>query len=226
MAAWTGDGKRIAWGRGGVGADVGQEIRWQPWDGGDSAETLAGADRRLRSLSFPASRKFFVSAGPGGVWVTGTERPSAPRPIANLSLTVGQPQPAVSPDGQWLAYRSAQSGASEVYVTAVAGGGRHQVSENGGVEPVWSRDGRTLFYRAPGRLMAATISATPEFVVSRRDTLFADVYLRGVEQTNYDVAANGSEFLMVRRGPDQQRVVVVLGWLDELRERMAQAAGQ
>ena len=113
---------------------------------------------------------------------------------------------------------------NEVYVTAVAGGGRHQVSENGGVEPVWSPDGRTLFYRAPGRFMAATIDATPEFTVLRRDTLFADVYLRGVEQANYDVAASGSEFLMVRRGPDQQRIVIVLGWLDELRERMTQAA--
>jgi hypothetical protein len=74
--------------------------------------------------------------------------------------------------------------------------------------------------------MSATISTTPEFAVLRRDTLFADVYLRGVEQTHYDVAANGSEFLMVRRGPDQQRVVVVLGWLDELRERMQQAAAR
>ncbi len=219
-AAWTGDGKRIAW----VFADVGQEIRWQPWDGRDSAQTLVAAEKRLRTVGFPAGGKFFVSAGPSGIWVTGTEKGSTSRLIANPLPSVGQPQPAVSPDGRWLAYRSIQSGVSEVYVTSVAGGGRHQVSENGGVEPVWSRDGRTLFYRAPGRFMSASISTTPEFAVSRRDTLFADVYLRAVEQTNYDVTANGSEFLMVRRGPDQQRVVVVLGWFDELRERMAQTA--
>jgi hypothetical protein len=116
-----------------------------------------------------------------------------------------------------------ESGVSEVYVSSVQGGGRHQVSENGGVEPVWSVDGRTLFYRAPGRLMAATISTSPEFVVLRRDALFADAYLRGVERPSYDVAPNGNEFVMVRRAPDQQRVIIVLGWLDELSERMQQA---
>jgi hypothetical protein len=116
-----------------------------------------------------------------------------------------------------------ESGVSEVYVSSVQGGGRHQVSENGGVEPVWSVDGRTLFYRAPGRLMAAAISTSPEFVVLRRDVLFADAYLRGVERPSYDVAPNGNEFVMVRRAPDQQRVIIVLGWLDELSERMQQA---
>jgi eukaryotic-like serine/threonine-protein kinase len=224
-AAWTGDGKRIAWGRGSAGPEGGQEIRWQPWDGSDSAETLAAANKRFRTVDFPASGKLFVSEGPSGVWVTDTDRSSTARLIAIPSIG-GQPQPAVSPDGRWLAYRSIQSGVGEVYVTSLSGGGRYQVSENGGVEPAWSADGRTLFYRAPGRFMAASISTTSEFSVLRRDSLFADVYLRGVGQTNYDVVANGSEFLMVRRGLDQQRIVIVLGWLDELRERMSQAAAR
>ncbi len=219
-AAWTGDGKRVAW-----VYNVGQEIRSQPWDGSGSPEALAGADKSFRTVGFPATGKgtFFVSAGPGGIWVMEPERMLPPRRISNLTLGVGQPQPAVSPDGRWIAYRSTQSGVSEVYVSSMAGGGRYQVSENGGVEPVWSTDGRTLFYRAPGRLMSASISTTPQFAVLRRDTLFADVYLRGVEHTNYDVVASGSEFLMVRRGPDQQRNVIAFGWLDELRERMQQA---
>lgn len=98
VVAWTGDGKRIAWGRGGVGTDVGQEIRWQSWDGSDSAQTLAAADKRLRSLSFPATGKFFVSAGPGGIWVTATEKPSTSHLIEHPFVSVGQPHPAVSPD--------------------------------------------------------------------------------------------------------------------------------
>ncbi|MGH7710784.1 MAG: hypothetical protein ACREOG_05845, partial [Gemmatimonadaceae bacterium] len=216
IPTWTGDGKRIAW-----VWDVNKELRWQPWDGSGASERLSGVGKNFRTVDFPTSGRFFVSAGQFGVWLTETRRDSASRLIADVG---GQSQPAVSPDGRWLAFRSIQSGVSEVYVTSIEGGGRHQVSESGGVEPVWSADGRTLFYRAPGRLMAATISTTSGFVVLRREMLFADAYLRGVERTAYDVAANGNEFLMVRRGPDQQRVVIVLGWLDELRERMTQAA--
>jgi hypothetical protein len=109
-----------------------------------------------------------------------------------------------------------------VYVTPIYGDGRHQVSLNGGSEPAWSQDGTTLFYRSPTHLMAATIRTEPEFAVVRRDTLFPDVFVRGVERTHYDVFGNG-DLLLVRRALDQQRAVVVLGWLDELRERMRQA---
>ena len=105
-------------------------------------------------------------------------------------------------------------------------GGRHQVSTNGGSEPAWSADGRSLFYRAGGRFIAASVATEPGFAVLRRDTLFRDVYLEGVERTNYDVTPDGKEFLLVRRGEDQQRAVLVFGWLDELRERMAQEGGK
>ncbi|HJU73903.1 MAG TPA: protein kinase [Gemmatimonadaceae bacterium] len=212
---WTGDGRRIAW-----LVDTNREIRWQPWDGSGSPEVLGGIGKGFRAVDFPAAGKFFVTAANSGVWATGMHGDSASRLIVAVG---GQSQPAISPDGRWLAYRSIQSGVSEVYVTSLAGGGRHQVSENGGVEPVWSSDGRTLFYRAPGRVMAATIRTAPEFVIQRRDALFADDYLRGVEHTAYDVLGSGNEFVMMRRGPEQQRVVIVLGWADELRERMAQA---
>ncbi len=214
-ATWTRDGRRIAW-----VWDINQEIRWQPWDGSASYERLAGTGKDFRSVGFSAAERFFVASGPGGVWLTEMQRVSAPRLIARAT---GLPQPAVSPDGRWLAYRSIEAGVSEVYVTSVEGGGRHQVSENGGAEPVWSPDGGTLFYRAPGRFMAATISTSPEVVVLRREMLFADAYLRGVERPSYDVARNGNEFVLVRRGLEQQRIVFVLGWLDELRERMAAA---
>ncbi|MGQ0643706.1 MAG: protein kinase domain-containing protein [Gemmatimonadaceae bacterium] len=217
-AAWTGDGRRVGW-----VVDVNREIRWQPWDGSGSPEVLGGLGKSFRTVDFPRRGKFFVSAAGDGVWATNMEGDATPRHIAAVG---GQSQPAVSPDGRRIAYRATQSGVSEVYVTSVAGGGRHQVSEDGGVQPVWGADARTLFYRAPGRFMAATISATPEFIVQRREVLFPDVYMRGVERTAYDVSDDGQKFVMIRRGNDQQRVVIVLGWLDELRERMQQAAAR
>jgi Tol biopolymer transport system component len=56
-------------------------------------------------------------------------------------------QPALSPDGKWLAYRSAESGLPQVYIAPFpTGNGKWQVSTNGGVFPRWRRDGRELFY--------------------------------------------------------------------------------
>ena len=219
--SWTPDGRHIAWL---FSDDRRRQIRRQAWDGSGTPETLVGPEKDFRSVAFSARSSLFTSANAEGLWITDAGRPSPPRLVVNL--TGREYQPEISADGKWLAYRSAAAGRSEVYVTSVTSGGRHQVSTNGGSEPAWSADGRSLFYRAGGRFIAASVATEPGFAVMRRDTLFRDVYLEGVERTNYDVTPDGKEFLLVRRGGDQQRAVVVFGWLDELRERMAQAAGK
>ena len=82
--------------------------------------------------------------------------------------------PRVSPDGRWVAFITNESGRDEVVVQPFPGpGGRVQVSTGGASEPVWSRDGRRLFYRGDGRLMAAVLSAG---AVMSRDTLFTDTF--------------------------------------------------
>src|SRR6185436_1844153 len=53
----------------------------------------------------------------------------------------------VSPDGRLLAYTSDRSGRGEVWVQPLGGGAPARVSSNGGARPVWTRDGRELFYR-------------------------------------------------------------------------------
>ena len=136
----------------------------------------------------------------------------------------------VSPDGRWLAYESNESGAIELYVRAIPGlGGLHQVSSGGGNEPVWGPSGHELFFRARGRLIVATLATAPEFTVVRRDTLFVDQYAqrdraRTPGSANYDVSPEGKHFVMVQAAGTGEPPIVVLGWLDELRERMALAA--
>ena len=67
--------------------------------------------------------------------------------------------PALSPDGRWLAYASDESGQPEVYVQPFPSmQGRTQVSAGGGLEPVWSRNGRELYYRGKGKIMAVGVS--------------------------------------------------------------------
>jgi dipeptidyl aminopeptidase/acylaminoacyl peptidase len=77
------------------------------------------------------------------------------RDSATTRPFVGDPryryfQPALSPDGRWLAYWSDESGTNEVYVRPFpdASSGRWQVSRNGGSAPRWGQGGRELLYLA------------------------------------------------------------------------------
>jgi eukaryotic-like serine/threonine-protein kinase len=111
-------------------------------------------------------------------------------------------EPALSPDGQWLAYVSDETGRPEVYVQAFPNAGaRYPVSANRGREPVWSRDGRQLFYRAAGRMMRVTVPVGESFSASIPVPLFEDRFLStmGDTHTNYDVTPDGTRFLMVER---------------------------
>jgi Tol biopolymer transport system component len=130
----------------------------------------------------------------------------------------------VSSDGHWLTFTSTDAGKREVFVEAIAGGGgRHQISTDGGGDPAWSPDGKTIYYRANGTMIAARLSFAPAFVVTRRDTLFTDLYSSRLGPFgSYRVAPDGKHFLMVG-GEKAQRAVVVVNWQDELRERMAMA---
>lgn len=87
----------------------------------------------------------------------------ARQPRLFLSTPLGETNPMFSPDGRWLAYQSNVSGRFEIYVASVMRGGRGMsVSKGGGNAPLWSRDGRELYYRdvdysQSGKMMAVTI---------------------------------------------------------------------
>ncbi len=135
--------------------------------------------------------------------------------------------PQFSPDGRWLAYLSDETGQDEVYVVPYPGPGRKVViSTSGGREPVWSRDGRELFYRTPDELMVVAFeTATGQAGVPT--VLFADGYARdaspGAVSANYDVTPDGERFIMVgdADGATLGAIRVVLNWLDELEQDVA-----
>ena len=116
-------------------------------------------------------------------------------------------QPAVSPDGRWLAFVSDKSGASEVYVRPLKGTGDDiRISSSGGTAPVWAPDGREIFYRGSnGRypvLIAASLSMSPKFEVEDWSALFpVGEIAEATTQANYDVAPDGRTFVMVRVAP-------------------------
>jgi hypothetical protein len=135
--------------------------------------------------------------------------------------------PAVSPDGRWVAFVSNQSGAQQVFVRPLADGGDEtQVSPDGGTEPVWSHDGRELFYfgatHAGTELIAATVRTSSGFeVVSRRELFDASDIVGSNPHANYDVSPDGRTFAMVRRSPANR--IVVLQNLPALVRRLRDA---
>jgi eukaryotic-like serine/threonine-protein kinase len=119
-----------------------------------------------------------------------------------------------------------ESGLEQVVVQPLPGpGARTQVSLNGGVEPVWSRDGRRIYYRDNQRLVAANVRTTPDFAVTSRVLMFEYDFLGStLPHANYDVAPDGAHFLFLKPAEDAELQVVV-GWRDELRARLAGQAG-
>lgn len=130
--------------------------------------------------------------------------------------------PMFSPDGRWIAYVSNESGRDEVYAREVADGGRqHTISNGGGSEPVWSKDGGELFYRSGEWLFAVPIEASDDLLVGSPEALFQGTFK--VESLGgnqlYDVSADGQRFIMIDegdalRGPD--RLHMVLDFASEL----------
>jgi Tol biopolymer transport system component len=129
----------------------------------------------------------------------------------------------VSSDGRYVAYVSDESGRTEVYALPMSGKGeRVAVSIEGGTGPVWSRDGRELFYRAGDDLMSVQVSLTPNLVVGERHRLLdLSAYDPGYFH-EFDVSADGQRFLLIRTEADARptRLNVVLNWFDELKQRV------
>ena len=107
--------------------------------------------------------------------------------------------PAFSPDARYVAFTTDETGRPEIQVAPFTDpAARRQVSTDGGSEPVWSRDGRELYYRSGDRLMRVDISrghADAGVPV----TMFEGRFVSGtVTLANYDIASDGRSFFMVQ----------------------------
>jgi serine/threonine-protein kinase len=143
-----------------------------------------------------------------------------PKPLV-LSPYAEQ-MPRISPDGRWIAYMSDESGQQEIYVRPFPqAGARIQVSTTGGTEPVWSRDGRTLFYRSAQRIMAASVRTSPTFSMGARSVALQGDFVPNASHQNYDVAPDGKQLLMIRRAGGESLTIVVHNWMTEVHQRLA-----
>ncbi len=166
--------------------------------------TASGADLRYRRVSGDT-----------------TSRPFVATPAA-------EQEGRFSPDGRWVVYASDEAGTGlDVYVRAFPGGTTaFRISEFGGQQPVWARDGQSVYYvPGEGLLVRAQVDVASAFRVVARDTVIRGGFelpmFRG--HANYDVMPDGRLVLM-RPVAAGQRVVVATGWLSALRAEWARAA--
>ena len=155
-----------------------------------------------------------------------------------LETEFRETDPVLSPDGRWLAYQSNESGDSEVYVRPFpdVDAGRWQVSNGGGLSPVWSPDGQELFFiggRAgkPDTMMLARVETEPAFRSSTPERLFDVGSFWGLATLlgrGWDIAPDGNRFLFKTRATATQTgegsgfngLIFVENWFEELKARV------
>ena len=234
LQVWTPDGERIVFTS---ARDGPQNLFWKSADAAGEAQRLHSSlgHKDAGSFSPDGALLAFAQLDPRSDWdIWFLEIDTVPRVRPFLQTPFAETTPMISPDGSWLAYRSDESGRNEVYVTPFPEGGqRWQISATGGSEPLWSRDGRELFYQAGDSMMVVTVGADAELVVGRPILLFRGSYRLpvGYGYPNYDIDADGQRFLMIKPGllveGTEQAVIetsppinVVLNWFQELKERV------
>jgi len=127
-----------------------------------------------------------------------------------------------SPDGQFVAYTSEESGRGEVFVASFPSFGvKRQISSGGGSLPLWRKDGRELFFREPpGTLMSAEIRTGPKIETTVPRKLFP-YGANSPFGNQFAITADGKRFLMMERGERSGKsaeIMVVVNWAAELKQ--------
>ena len=218
---WTPDGRRIGYSW--IVPDHDPDLFWTAADGSGEPEVLLRRPQVQWEIAWtPDARAFvFRETSPETsrdlYWV---RLDSARTVQPYLVSQFDERSPAISPDGRWLAYSSNESGHDEVYVRGFPNpAGRWQISVAGGGAPRWSRNGRELIYRNEDAVISVDVALAPTFSVGSHHTLFEAPFYGQADHAEYDVSADGSQFVFIGGSSARPDLIVTLNFFEELRRR-------
>ena len=197
---WTPDGRYILY-------QSAEGISFARSDGSSRSEPLLQSKEFEFPTAFTPDGKTlaFYQSGPQGweLWTVPVEREGeklkAGKPEMFLSTIFGNRGARFSADGRWLAYSADDSGSSQIYVRAFPDKGGHwQISSNGGTSPIFSRNGKDLFFFDPSneRIMVVSYSVKGDTFVAEKPRVWSEkgvaLALSGAVGAQYDVARTAS----------------------------------
>jgi serine/threonine-protein kinase len=237
-AVWTLDGKSIVF-RSFCGVTQ-SNMYWIRADGAGEAQQLTEGMVQQMPRSFSPDGKWLaydqISAGGRfEIWTAPVQldrdHPRLEKAEQFLPTEYDKTAPAFSPDGHWLAYSSSETGINEVYVSPFPGqGGKTLISTGGDTRPIWSRNGRELFYLGPDRrIMVAEYTPRGDSFTVRKPRVWSEKRLLEAPFSVYDLAPDGKRFAVFlypsgTAEPEQKAtdsITVLLNFVDELRRRVA-----
>ena len=223
---WSRDGRRLVYGyitnttgaiQQGAAPTTSWDIHAAYADGSGTAETLVAGSETEFPVGWSADGAlvfFRQTQNRGDIFYKDS---SGEHPFAVSSAD--ERSPVLSPDGRWLAYVSDESGRREVYVRPFpAGDGRWQISTEGGIEPRWSKQGREIIYRDRGWFLAVPLMLGAELGIGPVDSLFQGTYGLSGMRAEYDVSADGSEFLVVGSPAESRTLGVTLNAVGRVKQ--------
>jgi eukaryotic-like serine/threonine-protein kinase len=222
---WSLDGRNITYST--ITAAGGDEFRTRPAAGGAEPRTIRafGEGRARQPVAWmpDGSLLAWEDAGNPAVGNVVYFPPGAGDQIPIASTAAIEIQAAASPDGRFVAYSYDANGNGEIYVQPFPPTGSKWQVATGGFMPIWSRDGREIYYLQGDSLMAVPVTTAGAFAVGAPHRLFdmpPTVLASTDTTTNFDVAADG-RFLVVRHTSQESmagHLVVALGWFETLRQ--------
>lgn len=218
--AWSPDGNYIVWSSRQV---TKSEMYKKLASGAGEVEVIAQSQNPIGITDWSGDGKFimYTDADPTtnlNLWVLPLEGDR--KPLVYFETPNEDGNGRFSPNGQFVAYRSRESGVNEVYVqTFPASGGKWAVSTNGGTNPVWSPDGKELFFIAPdGKLMSVEIGSGSSFEPGKAKVVFDIAAARTNQVNDYDVSADGQRFLFISRMAEAtSSLSLVINWTGGLK---------